>query len=300
MGKGGKGAVAPRTAEVMADKAGSGVVVVPGEIVDAVLPQDKPLSLIALKLLHVLLDRAGGRVTEAVEHHVAMADLNGGHHRGAAELVAAVRELQRTIIELEEDRDGRRVAVSGQVLTDCARDMEADGRGILAYRLSETMRRVIRNSSHWAAVSARAVLAMESRYAVRLYQWVALRVHRRQAVEVVTLDDLRAVLGVSAGAYGRWVDLDRYVVSRAAAEVTQLTGIDVHAEPVIDRRRVVAVRWTWALKDRASMGEAARELERPKVGRRARREGQVEAVVADQRAMRAELLDDLRRVGRSE
>jgi len=47
-------------------------------------------------------------------------------------------------------------------------------------------------------------------------------------------------------------------------------------QPLKQGRRVAGVRLAWALKDRSELVAAQKELERPRVGRKARRAGLVE------------------------
>ena len=148
---------------------------------------------------------------------------------------------------------------------------------------------MIADSTHWAAVSRRAVLALESRYSLRLYLFLALRANLRKVSEELSLDDLRDMLGVPADTLTRWQDLRRFAIDRAIAEINQLAGFHAAYEPIKRGRRIVGVRLAWGLKDRADLMETQRELDRPRVGRKARRSGLVESI-ADERQRIAESL----------
>jgi hypothetical protein len=70
--------------------------------------------------------------------------------------------------------------------------------------------------SHWGLLSRRVLLSFESRYALRLFEVVSLRVGlAHKASEVFPLADLRARLGVPDGTFRLWADLRRYVIERA-------------------------------------------------------------------------------------
>jgi len=133
------------------------------------------------------------------------------------------------------------------------------------------------------------VLSFESRYSLRLYMHIGLRVNRRQVSEDLTIDELRAILGVPDGRFLRWQDLRRFAIDRAVAEICQLAGFTVAYKPLKRGRRVVGVRLAWSKKEQADLIEAQRELDRPRVGRTARRAGLVETI-AEERHRLAESL----------
>lgn len=282
-----------QTLDVIAAAAGTDQVIVAGELVEVRFPDGAGLSLLAAKLFHVLLDRAGVAIVEDREHELRLAEVNWCHG-SLTELQAALRELQTTVIEITfvDQRTKERRVKSGQFLTDIERPQERL-QGVLNYRFSHTLRWVVKHSQHWAAVSARAVLAMEGKYSVRLYQMLALYVNRRQISETFELEDLRARLGISTDTLPRWPDFRRRVIEPAVAEINHLTGFMVEAEAVTAGRRVSGVRFSWAKKDRAGIEKARRELDRPRVGRKARREMTVEEIAAERQQIRAEIAESL-------
>jgi hypothetical protein len=169
---------------------------------------------------------------------------------------------------------------SGQMLTDVKR--ARDEAGDLVFAFSKTMRQVFAHSDHWAVLSKRCVMAFESRYALRLYELLTLRAGlTHKSSEVFLLDDLRLRLGVPAGTLGRWQDIKRRALEPALAEVNQLSGLLVTFAPIKRGRAVMAVKLTWREKDAQGRKAVARELEASRVGRRARRNGTVETMMAE-------------------
>lgn len=273
-----------KTLDVIAAVKGKDEVVIAGEVAEIHFPKGSGLSLLATKLFVQLLDVASTRICEPTEHRVAIAALNWAH-RDAAEIEETVRELQRTIIEVTVDTGRGKRRKSGQILTDVERDVDA-GTGELVWEFSKTFRSVVRNSTHWAAISARAVLLMEGKYSPWLYQLVALHAGRREISRDWPLEELRGRLGATAPSLRRWQDFKRYVLEPAVAEVNHLTGVRVEWQPVKRGRQVVGVRLACWRKERSEIAAAAAELDRPRAGRKARREGTVEELAAEQRAMR--------------
>jgi hypothetical protein len=256
--------------------------VVAGEVLD-MRYVGKPLSLRAGKLLHLLVNAAGVRACDDERHSMAIEDLNRHFHLSVEGLVDTCRELFATQIRLEyQSPKGRRLKI-GPMLADAERDLDAsdDDPAILSWRFSEVLQMVLRNSTHWAALSRKAVLALEGRYSLRLYEIVALRKGLSFVSEQdFLIDDLRARLGVEPGKLKAWIHLRQRALDPAVAEVRQLTGLDVSYTLIKRGRRVAGISLKWSERDREGRSAVARELEGSRVGRRARREGTVEQVVA--------------------
>ena len=176
---------------------------------------------------------------------------------------------------------GRIRVLSGALLSHVERD-EDDQDGEFVWEFSRALRAVFANSDHWAVLSKRAVLAFGSRYSLRLYEIVALRVGLdHKTSEMFDLEDLRSRLGVPVGKMKAWADLRRFVLEPAIAEVNQLSGLKVAYEVVKRRRAVTAITLSWAQKEGRERAATKRELDGSSVGRRARREQTVEQIVAD-------------------
>ena len=262
--------------------------IVAGEVAEIRFPEGRGLSLLASKLFVQLMDLAGADVAEDRGHRAPMASLNWGK-RELAEIEAATRELHRTTVELSVNtRNGKRRR-SGVVLSDVDRPDDEDAQGEIEWRFSKTFRYVIANSRHWAAISARAVLAMESKYAVWLYQLAALHAGRDRVSEDWDLADLRERLGASAPTWRRWQDFKRKILEPACAEINQLTGVGVAWEPIKRRRKIVGVRLSTWRKSAVEIAEAAAELDRHRTGRKARRDGLVERLDAEREGTRREI-----------
>jgi hypothetical protein len=274
-------------------------IVAAGEIADLRFVSGDALSLRAAKLFCLLIQEAGISVADDVQHKIPFSVLNETFHKSRDELAAAVMELHCTIVSVQlVSRKGRPYTKSGPILSDVEREPDSLDDAEIRFEFSPVMRRVIDDSTHWAAVSRRAVLAFESRYSLRLYMHIALRVNRRQTSEDVSLDDLRQILGVPDGTFRRWQDLRRFVIERAVAEINQLAGFTAAYVPLKRGRSVVGVRLAWGRKDVPDLVKTQRELDRPRVGRTARRDGLVETI-AQERHRLAESLANAVGLGRT-
>jgi hypothetical protein len=266
------------------------VIVAAGELVDLRFVSGNTLSLRAAKLFCLLIHEAGVAVADQVQHRIPYSVLNETFHKSRDELAEAVMELHSTVVSVKlMSRQGRSFTKSGPILSDVEREPDSLDDAVIRFEFSPAMRRVIADSTHWAAVSRRAVLSFESRYSLRLYLFLSLRANLRKVSEVIALDDLRALLGLSGDTLSRWQDLRRFGLDRAIAEINHLAGFNAAYEPIKRGRRIVGVRLAWGLKDRAGLVKAQKELDRPRVGRTARRAGLVETI-AEERHRLAESL----------
>ncbi len=263
-------------------RADADAIVAAGELVELRFVSGNALSLRAAKLFCLLIQEAGVAVADQVQHRIPYAVLNETFHRSRDELADAVMELHSTVVCVRlVSRQGRPYTKSGPILSDVEREPDSLDDAEVRFEFSPAMRRVIADSTHWAAVSRRAVLSFESRYSLALYMFLALRANLRKTAEDISLDDLRAMLGLSGDTLSRWQDMRRFVLDRAFAEINHLAGFHAAYQPVKRGRRIVGVTLAWCLKDRADLVKATKELDRPRVGRTARRAGLVETIAAE-------------------
>jgi hypothetical protein len=261
-----------------------------GEVVDLRFATGRSLSLRAAKLFHLLIQAAGVDVTKAKSHRLTFAQLNASFHLSIPELESLIDELHSTILKLRlTDETGRRFTKSGPILADAEREDETQAQAEIRFEFSAAFRAAIANSSHWAVLSRRAILAFESKYALRLYTLLSLRAGLRRATEEFLLEDLRELLGVPVSSYPRWNNFRQYVLMRAVDEVNQISGITVGFTPLRHNRKVVGVRFAWGQKDQEGRVAALKELEASRVGRKARRSGSVELIAQAETIERQEI-----------
>lgn len=264
------------------NRADADAIVAAGELVELRFVSGNALSLRAAKLFCLLIQEAGISVADPVQHRIPYAVLNETFHRSHDELAEAVMELHSTVVSVQVvSRQGRPYTKSGPILSDVERDPDRLDDAEIRFEFSPALRRIIANSTHWASISRRAVLSFESRYSLRLYLFLALRANLRKVSDDMSIDDLRDMLGVPINALPRWQDVKRRALDTAIAEINQLAGFHAAYEPIKRGRRIVGVKIAWGLKDRAGLMEAQHELDRPRVGRKARRAGLVEAITQE-------------------
>lgn len=267
-------------------------IVAAGEIADMRFVSGNALNLRAAKLFCLLIQEAGIAVADPVQHRVPYSVLNDTFHKSRDELAEAVMELHSTVVSVKlVSRQGRPYTKSGPILSDVEREPDNLDDAEIRFEFSPAMRRVISDSTHWAAVSRRAVLAFESRYSLRLYMHIGLRVNRRQVSEDVSLEELRDILGVPSDKLKTWQHLKSRALDPAIAEISHLAGFTAAYMPLKRGRRVVGVRLAWGHKAADDLVETQRELDRSRVGRTARRDGLVETIAQERHRLAVSLAD---------
>jgi len=253
----------------------------PGELVTARYPDGATMTASARKALILLLHAAAGAGGEDKEHCIAKAALRGTHESNDR-LHRVLDELQRTLLRIRvKSPRGHDAMLVAPILSQRIEETNDDARAMIWWRFSAPMRQVIEASDHYAELHRQTVLALESRYAVSLYELGALLYRREAPVWRGTLDQFREQFGVPGGKLRRWVDLRRYVLDPATAEVRQLAAFDVGWREFRHGGRVIGVEIRFWLKGDADRTAALQEVQGSRVGRRLRRDRAVERVVND-------------------
>lgn len=92
------------------------------------------------------------------------------------------------------------------------------------------------------------------------------------------LDEFRELLGVPPGRYRSFGEFNKHVLKPAVAEVNALAPFTISVLPIKQGKKVTQIKIGWWPKDSDAVREAFDELQRSRVGRRARISGTVEAV----------------------
>ena len=254
-----------------------GELIKPGEIV--AVEGVESWTLAERRIWNLLLVNAWSDRLEdpAAEFIIPLAELRGNHDSNDR-LRASLRKLQTTLV-LARLPNGRTRTV--QMLGGADLDDDDRTEGQLAYEFSKKLVPLLRDSEIYARMEVKVLSAFTSKYSLHLYEALAARVNLRKTAETLDLVTLRQWLGVPGGKMERWPDLRRYAVEPAVREVNAYSPITVVADLVRQKRKVAAVKLSWSRKEPFSPGEqaAAREVNRHRIGRKARTTGAVEQAV---------------------
>ena len=150
----------------------------------------------------------------------------------------------------------------------------------LQYGIPKRLRMILAKSNRWGRVRCEVVYAMTSKYAIALYELIALRINLDRCTEIIPTDEFRSKLGVPPEAYPRADNFMRFVITPALLEVNGLSDMGVQIEMVRRHPRAPAhaVEIAWWKKRGEEFRSAQQERNRSKVGRMARLRGRVETV----------------------
>ena len=257
-------------------------VVKAGEMVEASFARGSSPSAPARKALALMIQAAAGDGWKPGPHSMLKRNLRAGHQSNDR-LPAVLDELQRTLLRIAvKAPDGAEAVMVAPVIAYRIEHRAEDDRARVWWEFSEPARRAMQGSDYYASMNRGVLLAFESRYAVTMYERGCL-LFRRQHAQAQrwrgTVDELRDIMGVPAGKHRGWAEVRINVIEPAMAEVNQLADFVVTCEAEHGaHNRVQAVELWFLPKLPAEREAAAAELNRSKVGRKARRKGTVETV----------------------
>lgn len=269
-----------KTTKVAADRAYDHTkTVLPAEMARGVYMRNAP-SLQALKLMHLMIATAGGRMGDEVQHELRLSDIraiDGMKNHDRVSLTPLFEELRAAV--LTHDDPSAMVVRIGGLLDEALVDYrhEISGDLLVSWYFGRTFQRMARESNHWAILDRQTVFHLGSKYSVLLFQHIAsLTSLDHIQHKNFTIPDLRAVLGVAEGKLMRFADLNRRALTPAIVEISQLSRLTLTATPNKIGRSVASVTIAWEQKEADQKRATRRELDRPKVGRKSRRDGTAE------------------------
>ena len=255
--------------------------VLPAEVARGVYIENPPRAE-ALKLMHLLIGKAGGRMAEDVRHDLRLADIKqveGMRNHSRPTLRKLFAELAGAVI-IFDDTEAQCEIIGG--FLDRARldyRHEASDDLLVSWWFGGAFREMAEKSCHWAILDRQTVFALSSKYSILLFQHIASLTNLDHVDnKTFTITELRAVLGIPDGKLDRFADFNRRVVTAAISEINHLSRLMLTATPNKIGRSVVSITISWQEKPLDQKHEAKRELDQPKIGRKARRDGTAETM----------------------
>ncbi|WP_042247342.1 replication initiation protein [Paracoccus sp. PAMC 22219] len=272
-----------KTLKVAADRAHDETkTVLPAEVARGVYIENPP-SAEALKLMHLLIGTAGGRMADDVRHELRLADIkkiDGMRNHTRATMRKLFVELRGAVIVFD-DTEAQCEIIGGfldQATLDYRREVSDDL--LVAWWFGRTFREMAEKSCHWAILDRQTVFALSSKYSILLFQHVASMVNLNHVTsKTFTVAELRAVMGVPEGKLIQFGHFNSRAIQSAISEINQTSRLTLTATPRKVGRTVVSVTLAWEDKPFEQKREAKRELDRPKIGRKARRDETAEIQV---------------------
>ena len=242
-------------------------------------------SLAALKLMHLMIGTAGGRMADPIRHEIRLSDIraiDGMDDHTRVSLTPLFEELRAvTIREGDPEIEADRVVIGG--LLDRAvldRKDAVSGDTLLSWYFGRSFIEMAEQSNHWAIMDRQTVFHLGSKYSVLLFQHIASLANlKHNNSKTFTVSELRAVFGVPEGKLARFSHLKSRAIHPSVEEISQLSRLTLTATLHKIGRTVASVTIAWEEKEAEKKQSTKAELDRPKVGRKARRDGTAETPV---------------------
>jgi len=248
----------------------------PAELID--IDGATGLTLGARRLYNQLIAHAFGpdMGKEGQEWTIQLGELRGSH-RGNERVEDSILALMKTIVTVRMPNSlTRRVALLG------GNDMGEPDRahGTLTYSFDKRLVPLLRESSVFGKLELAVMHAFTTKYGLALYEALARRVRlKSKFFEDFDLPAFRELLGVPADKLDTFSNLKLRAITPAVDEINAIASFGCKIDPIKVGRKVEQVRVWWWRKDIEALKEAYAELNRPKVGRKARISGETEQVV---------------------
>ncbi len=227
------------------------------------------LTLNARRAITILWHNAHRQgISEGKDYTIEIDELKTDGHKGYDPVVEAVESLMLTMLIFKnaEGKDSRVQFLGGN-------DMTAKGRpgGVLTYSFDKRLVELLERSARWGQISLPVLMSFSSKYAVSLYENITQSVNLRHITNATfSIDEFREMMGVPAGRYAVYGDLNRHVIKPSVTEINALAPFDITVLPIKKGKKVDQIMIGWAHKTDDERHEALRERDRPRVGRRAR------------------------------
>jgi hypothetical protein len=229
-------------------------------------------------------------IAEGRDYTIEIDDLKPDSHKGYEMVEEAIEALMRTILvmRMPSGKTRRVQFLGGNDLDDPDRPA-----GVLTYSFDKKLIEVLKDSTIWGKITIPVLMAFTSKYAVSLYENLAQYINlSKKTNQVYSLDAFRDLLGVPPGRYKTFGELNKHVLKPALAEVNALAPFNVSVVPVKQGKKVVEIRLGWWVKDSDALQLAWQEVQRTRIGRRARIAGTAEHVAAPLPSVSRQLRND--------
>ena len=271
-----------KTTQIAADRAHDDTkTVLPAEVARGVYIENPP-SAEALKLMHLLIGKAGGRMADDVRHELRLADIkkiDGMRNHSRATLRKLFIELAGAVIVFDDTE--AQCEIIGGFLDRAKLDYrhEVSDDLLVAWWFGGAFREMAEKSCHWAILDRQTVFALSSKYSILLFQHVASLVNLDHVTsKTFTVAELRAVLGVEPEKHKRFAELNRWAIQPAIEEISTESRFVLTVTPRKTGRTVTSITIEWAEKPSEDRKALKAEMDRHSAGRKARRNGSAETV----------------------
>lgn len=264
----------PKTTEIAPRR--NSEIVKPKELIEMV--ELVPLDLQDRRILNLLVKNAWHEIENQVMHSIPKKDLRRGMGSATERLGQSIRRIMTVVVERRHGKNG---IERFHLLTHNIDEDEDDDAALFRYTFPAPLRKIIRMSEVWARLESHVIYAFSSKYALALYELVALRCNlKHMTSETFELEKFRALVGVEKDKLREFKNLKTRAIDHAVREVNGLCPeFNVAVNPITTGRKVTAVEVSWWPKSKDEKRASLDELATSRIGRSARLAGTAERVI---------------------
>ncbi|MGD9803873.1 MAG: replication initiation protein [Hyphomicrobiaceae bacterium] len=203
------------------------------------------LSLQAQKIINALLFYSHDNINDSnAVHEVPLQELREylGRHESNDQVRETLTALSEVILNFDYlDTDGDRKWGSGSLIV--VSGYEVGDEGVVRFTWPHWLRPLLAEPAKWARLSMLTVRSFQSKYGLRLFENLEIVANRHVKEWIVTVDDLRILLGVKEKLQG-WGAFHRRALAPALEEVNRIA--DFHVDWQVHRqrgRKIAAIRF---------------------------------------------------------
>lgn len=221
-----------------------------GEIIEShFLDLRHPPSLAGLKLFEILFKTSGEKIAEDNWHEIKLIDLKetvGFKNYDKENLRLLLQELRSTTISFQQENE---TFITGLIDIAIIKSDPESGLIKIKWKFSEPFRNMAFRSRYWAILDHQISLSMNSRYALRLYEILSLRIgltHKNK--EFFSIQEIRNRLGVKEGKLERWTHLYNRAILPAIIEINEKARFNIKINPRKCGRSIIGIEFHWETK----------------------------------------------------
>lgn len=153
-------------------------------------------------------------------------------------------------------------------------------RGELTYSFDKRLIEAVKDSISFGKLEIAVMAAFNSKYALALYEHVSRRINLRHKMgETYSVEGFREVLDVQPGQLKAFGNFKQRALTPALKEVNLWAPFRLSVAYKKTGQRVTEIALSWCWKDKQGRKAAQAELDKSKIGRKARTEGIKETIV---------------------
>ena len=254
----------------------TGEMIKPSETIDVVFGEG--LSLNNRRCWNALISNAFGpdMRDEEKDFRIDLSELRNNHNSNER-VEDTIEKLMRTIArcKMPDGSITRFQLLGGNNMGDPTRP-----RGELTYSFDKRLIEAVKDSISFGKLEIAVMSAFSSKYALALYEHVARRVNlRNRYSEDYTVEELREVLDVQPNQLKAFGNFKQRALTPALEEVNLWAPFNVSLAYKKTGQRVTHVSLHWLWKDKEGRKATYKELEKSRIGRKARSKGLKETVI---------------------